>query len=166
MLRRTPEAAAPRDGDRPMAELPYTERNAQPHLPHGSTGETEAALKCPREQLLILCVEANLCNDVVGSLLSCVTGQTFIPVDILVDRGIDTQWIGVLLDRERAKIDEHLVIQIEKHPAVLSAALIDHAGRSPLAPDGAVAGSFLALAALSGLSGQRRRQTILGNQVK
>ena len=129
-------------------------------------GKSAGAAKCPRDQLLILCVEANLCDNVVGSILQYVTGQASIPVDIIVDRGINSQWIGVLLDGERTDVAASVVVRIEKHPSVLSAALIDHAGRALLAPGGAVAGSFLALAALAVLSKQRRRQTILGNHVK
>ena len=131
-----------------------------------SQGKSAGAAKCPRDQLLILCVETNLCDQVAGSILQHVTGQNSIPVDIIVDRGINSQWIGVLLDGESAEVTASVVVLIEKHPSVRSAALIDHAGRSLLAPDGAVAGSFLALAALAGLSRQHRRQTILGNHVK
>ncbi len=123
----------------------------------------KAHCKCPREQLLLLCIETRLTCDIIGRILKQLSEKKAVPVDLVIDRGSKTQWIGILLDREAFIPSPRLLAELERDYAVISAEVIDHARRSLFAPDGEIAHSFVALEALIAMSKRARRSTILGN---
>jgi len=124
---------------------------------------SEGGIKCPREQLSLLCVGTTLCEKVIAFVLDQVIERTTTLLDIVIDRDAHSQWIGVLLEPGCNLARAKLVIAIEKYPAVLSVELIDYAGRCQLASDGAAPYSVLSLSALAESSKRKRRRTILGH---
>ena len=113
---------------------------------------SDGVIKCPREQLVLLCVQTKLCENVVAFVLQQVTERWTGPIDIAIDRGSHSQWIGVFLEPGCNLARAKLVIAIEKYPAVLSVELIAHADRSQFA-----------LSARVELSKQRHRRWIFGH---
>jgi len=86
--------------------------------------------KCTREQLLLLCIEADPSPDVIGRILKQMGGNGRAPVDLLIDRDAKFQRVMILLDRKTAVPSLGLIGQLERSPAVRSVKLIDHMGCS------------------------------------
>lgn len=121
------------------------------------------AVKCPRERLVALWIETNLCPEIAGHILRFVRAESLIPIGVVIDKGIETQLIGILLDSGTFVPSQRLINQVERSPSVVSADLIDHAGRSLFGSDCATAHSFATIDALGEISRKARRERLVAS---
>lgn len=124
--------------------------------------KAEHLLKCPREHVLILCVETTRCADVLARLLNLLSSEKLVPADITVERGTTRQWIGVHFDPLEHHLPERMIGRIARMPAVGNVALIDYATRSRFAPDGTIGQGFVATAFLLEEVRRARHRQIMG----
>lgn len=85
--------------------------------------------KCPREQLLLLRVEAAHCPNVFRHILHFVTAAAAVPVDVTLENGAKRLTIEIVLDRTAIDPTCRFLSQIEDIPAVKSAEFLDYRGR-------------------------------------
>lgn len=117
--------------------------------------------KCPRDRLSLLCTEALPCPDVVRRLLALVSGEAALPVDLIVDHGAMSQWIGIFFDRDIFTPSSRLIGRIENIPSVIFAGWLEDLTSSLSMPDANLAHGFVTFRALIEISRRRWRQQII-----
>lgn len=107
---------------------------------------SERPLKCPRQNLLLLGVEAIRCPIVEGQILRVLNSESVAPADIMIEREAGLQWIAALFDPKSYRPSANLMKRIERMPSVGNVRMIAYADRPIRMPSRPISGKFVSTA--------------------
>lgn len=107
-------------------------------------------------------IETSLCSEIAEHILRFVRAKSLTPLGVMIDKGAESQLIGILLDSGTFVPSQRLIRQVERSPSVVCAELVDHAGRELFAADCETAHSFATIEVLAEISRKARRERLIG----